>query len=182
MLEVQNISIRSLENFSYSHPQNTQTLVLGASGSGKSTLLQVIQGHLPVSAGNVLNKFSQTGMIYQDLNLISHLSAHENAFLVLSTPQLAVFQQLVTSLGILQLHRPVKTMSMGERQRVSVAIALAHQPDLLLADEPTSHLDPEMALKTLEIILKHSKSLILVSHDHHFKSHFSKIVEIGNLK
>lgn len=178
-MEVQNISIRSLNGFSYSHPINTQTLVLGASGSGKSTLLQVIQGQLRISQGAVSNTYAVTSTIYQDLNLISHLSPEENAFLVLSDSKVNHFKELAQEMGITDLHKPVKNMSMGERQRISVAIALAHQPDLLLADEPTSHLDPATALKTLEVILKHSKSLILVSHDHGFKSYFTNIIQIG---
>jgi ABC-type lipoprotein export system ATPase subunit len=178
MLELAHLNIRSLMNFSYKHDKSKKTLVLGASGSGKSSLLNVIQGTLLPAQGNVSNSFKLTRTIYQDLNLINRLSASENASLVLEPSQMLDFQQLAQKLNIQKFDKPVKTLSMGERQRIGVALALALKPDLLLADEPTSHLDPEMAIKTLEILLRHSRSLILVSHDHRFKTYFSSVVEI----
>lgn len=179
MLELKNIKIRSLAHFNYLHEKSKKTLILGASGSGKSSLLSVIEGSLSPEAGSIRNDFTRTSNIFQDLNLIIKLSAAENAKLVLTENQFTEFQQIAAELKMKDLDKTIETLSMGERQRISIAIALAQKAELVLADEPTSHLDPEMSMKVLDVILRHTDSLILVSHDHRFKTYFNSIVEIG---
>lgn len=182
MLEIHSLFARNIANFSYQHTPGTQTLVLGASGSGKSTLLNIILGSLKADSGMVSNRFVRTGMVYQDLNLIQRLTATENAFLVLKAENYSRFHSLMQELSISHLeNKIINTLSAGERQRVAVAIALADQPDLLLADEPTSNLDPETADLVLSVILRHTRSLLIVSHDHRFLRHFSTVINIGSL-
>lgn len=180
VLELRNIQFRSLKDFNYSHRSGEKALILGVSGCGKSSLLQLISGQAIANSGSLNNNFSTIGHIYQDLNLMSHLSAYENAEIILpSKSELKKFTDFLGQLKMPKLDTLVSQLSQGEQQRVAIALALSEPASLLLADEPTSHLDPSSALLALELIIANSDSLLLVSHDHRFKNYFSKTLEIG---
>ncbi len=167
------------------------TAILGKSGSGKTTLLNLISGIDRPNSGSVylndidltqLNEDERTmtrrkkiGFIFQFFNLIPTLSIWENVTLPLELndrldatgKQKA--EELLTSVGLFDRknHFPDQ-LSGGEQQRISIARALVHDPDLLLADEPTGNLDEETGLEVMQLldnlIRANGKNLVLVTH------------------
>jgi putative ABC transport system ATP-binding protein len=140
------------------------------------------------------------GFIFQQFNLIAYLSVFDNVLLPCrfsSRRRLRACEsgasliqeatRLLCALGIdPALHqRPVTTLSVGQQQRVAAARALIGQPEIIIADEPTSSLDAEQQANFLELILQECKttqaSLLFVSHDHRLSAHFSREVDLLSL-
>ena len=154
--------------------RNTTTSLVGRSGSGKSTLIALLAGLLLPDAGSVIFdghdlralpddararlRARGIGVVLQRDNLVPFLTAAENVELALGLggrSSRARARELLSQLGLgrrLQ-HRP-HTLSGGEAQRVAVAVALANEPDLLLADEVTGELDSATAEQVMEVIFE----------------------------
>ena len=171
--------------------RGTLVAVLGRSGSGKSTLLNLIGGIDAPTAGAVsiagtvvtalgerdrtLFRRRHVGFIFQFFNLVSTLTVEENLLLPLElvgrtgSPARARASDLLRQVGLLDRARALPDrLSGGEQQRVAVARALAHEPSLILADEPTGNLDTESAEQILDL-LRHlprdrQRSVIVVTH------------------
>jgi putative ABC transport system ATP-binding protein len=166
--------------------------LLGTSGSGKSTLLNLIAGLDHPTSGS-LNVFGRNlgemsraelsahrrasvGMIFQSFNLIPTMTALENVALPMMFAGVArgVREERARTLlahvglGGRQAHRP-KELSGGEQQRVSIARALANDPRILLADEPTGNLDSRTAREILALLQELNtttgRTMLLVTHD-----------------
>jgi putative ABC transport system ATP-binding protein len=165
--------------------------ILGKSGSGKTTLLNLVSGIDRVDAGDILldgqsltglseQDFTlfrrrQVGFIFQFFNLIPTLSVWENVTLPLELNGLTGPQDLrhaedllkAVGLGNRRATFPDR-LSGGEQQRVALARALAHNPALVLADEPTGNLDEETGRQILSLLQrltrKSGKSMLLVTH------------------
>jgi len=159
--------------------------ITGRSGAGKSTLLNLIGGLATPSAGQVvidgeditrMNEGERAafrrdhiGIVYQMDNLIPFLSALENVMLPMQAAKRSDSKtravQLLEEVGLKERlnHKPAQ-LSGGERQRVAIAIALANEPSLLLADELTGELDSQTADKVMDILgsLNTSRKLTLV--------------------
>jgi ABC-type lipoprotein export system ATPase subunit len=168
-----------------------QVLLTGSSGRGKSTLMHLICGLIDPSQGEVLvdgqaihglhgaarDRFRgrTIGVIFQNFNLLYGFSALENvmAALMFSTTPPKQHRrraaELLAHLGIDEQDRDPHRMSIGQQQRVAVARAVACEPALVLADEPTASLDPENATTALELIRatcrEANAALLCVSHD-----------------
>lgn len=166
--------------------------ILGTSGSGKSTLLNMLAGLEKPTSGTVqigkfridrfdeaqLAKFRQryTGFIFQSYNLISTMTALENVALPLMFKGVAKAEREKTALEMLRLvgienrkdHKPSE-MSGGQQQRVGIARALAANPSVIFADEPTGNLDSKTTNEVMELISQivheNNQTLILVTHD-----------------
>ena len=166
-------------------------VLLGRSGSGKSTLLNMISGIDTPSAGQVIiNDVNLTGLtehdrtifrrhnigfIFQLFNLIPTLTVQENILLPLElTDRLKKGhrEHVMKLLAALRLDDRANSfpdkLSGGEQQRVAILRALIHQPELLLADEPTGNLDTESSKTVLgllkKLVKKEGKTLVLVTH------------------
>jgi len=159
--------------------------ITGRSGAGKSTLLNLIGGLATPSAGQVvidgkditrMNENERAafrrehiGIVYQMDNLIPFLSAYENVILPMQASKRKDARsraiQLLKDVGLMERinHKPAQ-LSGGERQRVAIAVALANEPSLLLADELTGELDSATANKVMDLLgtLNTSKKLTLV--------------------
>ncbi|MEP7136070.1 MAG: ABC transporter ATP-binding protein [Chloroflexota bacterium] len=159
--------------------------ITGRSGAGKSTLLNLIGGLAAPSAGQVIIdgqditrmeeaqraafRRDHIGIVYQMDNLISFLSAYENVMLPMQASRRTDAKsraiQLLKDVGLMERinHKPAQ-LSGGERQRVAIAVALANEPSLLLADELTGELDSQTADKVMDLLgaLNASKKLTLV--------------------
>ena len=164
--------------------------VMGASGSGKSTLLHLAAGMDRPDAGTVRvagrdlaatpeperTRFraASIGLVFQDFNLIDSLTVAENIELPLwlnrRRTNRATISGLAEELGIAELlDRLPGEMSGGEQQRAAIARALVHEPQLLLADEPTGALDQATAGRVLELFDRVTRqracALVLVTHN-----------------
>lgn len=170
-------------------------LILGKSGCGKTTLLHLLGGLLHPKSGHVvihgkdiaplsekaLDRFrgQHIGFVFQKSYFVQSLTVKDN---ILLAPYLAKkaadsnrLHALAKSLGIeTLLHKLPSTLSQGEQQRVSIARAIIHQPDLVLADEPTSSLDDEntaiVAGLLLQLCKENGAALVVVTHDERLKS------------
>lgn len=167
------------------------TAILGPNGSGKSTLMHVLLGLLQPQSGGVLvggraqsgysrRELSQTmGLVPQDEHVTFELSVFEYALLgrapylgLLALPQAedrVITQAALESVGIASLaHRPVTSLSGGEKQLATVARALTQAPDVLLLDEPTSHLDLANARRVLGVMRSlrgEGRTILWTTHD-----------------
>ncbi len=187
--------------------RGTFTAVVGTSGSGKSTLLNMLGGlEKPTSgkiivAGQPLHRFSesqlvsyrreQVGFIFQSFNLLESMTALENVALPLSfrgvskSARLARARVVLTQLGLERhLHHKPGQLSGGQQQRVGIARAMAVQPTLVFADEPTGNLDSKTSEETLKlfraVIRRFGQTWIMVTHDHHLAGFADTIVSIGD--
>jgi putative ABC transport system ATP-binding protein len=180
----------------------SRILIQGPSGSGKSSLLHFIAGLFDASEGQLswdeqlVQKLSdhqrssirreKFAIIFQRLNLLEHLSLRENVLLALSdklgkNEKLKRSEQALTSVGLKSRANDLSAvLSLGEQQRLAIARALAQQPEVILADEPTSSLDQKNSELCMDALFEAAKnsSLIVVSHDDRIKKRFSNVKSI----
>jgi putative ABC transport system ATP-binding protein len=179
--------------------------IMGRSGSGKSTLLNLISGIDRADGGAVLidgvevtalaepartlHRRAHIGFVYQFFNLIPTLDVAENVRLVLDLNGVRGVQAHDRSLAALaavglaeRSHSAVEDLSGGEQQRVAIARALAHEPALLLADEPTGNLDDETAREVLPVLLSLTRArgatLVMVTHDEALAASADRVLEL----
>lgn len=181
------------------------TAIVGPSGSGKSTLLHILgcldkpssgETYLgerrtdqldPVSSARL--RLQEIGFVFQAYNLIPVLSALENAAFVLElrgVPKKVREEkamQALEALGIADLaHRRPNQLSGGQQQRVAVARALAAEPQVILADEPTANLDSQSGLSLIELMkrlnVERGMTFLFSTHDPRLLEHVSRIVRL----
>ena len=179
--------------------------IMGRSGSGKSTLLNLISGidrpdsgsvhvdGLEVSAlgepARTLFRRAHIGFVYQFFNLIPTLDVAENVRLVLELNGVGGAAARARSLAALaavglaaRARSAVEDLSGGEQQRVAIARALVHEPQLLLADEPTGNLDEESAGEVLALLLALTRAraatLLIVTHDMALAQQADRVLEL----
>ncbi len=178
-----------LNNFDLYIPEGEIIILFGKSGSGKSTLLNIISGIDVPDSGSVtiegtdITKLSEKertlirrkkiGFIFQFFNLIPTLTVKENLQLPLELnnedDQENRIITILTEVDLLDRadSYPDK-LSGGEQQRISIARALIHNPDIILADEPTGNLDYETSLQIIDlldrVVKKKGKTMIMVTH------------------
>ncbi|MDQ6526962.1 ABC-F family ATP-binding cassette domain-containing protein [Nocardioides sp. LHD-245] len=142
-------------------------LVTGANGSGKSTLLGVLSGRIAPTAGIVQVAAQRVAELTQDPMFPDLTASADDAYAATVGPDLAVRRPL-RSLGLLparELPKPVVLLSVGQRRRLALAIAVATEPDLLLLDEPTNHLSLALVSELEEAIGLSAGTIVVASHD-----------------
>lgn len=198
IISIQNVwkffgQLTALHDVSFDVQPGERVVIIGPSGSGKSTLLRSINRLEVIDKGTILvegsdinapendiNKIRQDlGMVFQSFNLFPHMTALENVMLaprrVLKKSAAecrALAQQMLEKVGLGdRLDYYPSSLSGGQQQRVAIARALAMSPKVLLCDEITSALDPELVgevLKVLEQLAAEGMTLILVTHEMNF--------------
>ncbi len=197
-------TVRPLDSFGVQMERGEVGIVLGASGCGKSTLLAAIAALLRPQKGSIrvdgtevvglsgaaLTRYRQrgVGVVFQSFNLIPSLSARENVELVLLTagapPRRAHARadELLDSVGLLgESHRRPAQLSGGQQQRVAIARALALDPPLILADEPTAHLDYIQVEGVLEILRRlagSQRTVLVATHDERLLPLATRVIEL----
>lgn len=159
--------------------------IIGASGSGKSTLVRCIAGLEPVSGGEILldgvpvvntaSTNGKVGMVFQNFNLFPHYTVGQNISMPLRTilkmkKELAAqkAKDLLNKVHILdKFEQYPNSLSGGQKQRLAIARALAMEPEIIIFDEPTSSLDPELAhevFETIKELAKEGQTMLIVTH------------------
>jgi len=163
--------------------------VVGKSGAGKSTFLSLLSALDTATGGAIFyngenlaeinrNRFraKSAGIIVQSLNLLTNATAIDNIILSMNISGVAVPDKKTRALELLsrvgitpeKANRKILKLSGGEQQRIGVARALAHDPELIVADEPTGNLDKETEVKILKIFKSlardENKCVIIVTH------------------
>lgn len=194
------ISVKALDNINLEIEKGEFLVFAGPSGSGKTTLLNIIgtmdrltEGRLLIDGEDVSGlskdeasefRKEKVGFIFQSFNLIPVLTAYENIEFSLdlmkkygAKEKREKVENIMNEMGILELknRRPAE-MSGGQQQRVAVARALAKQPSLVLADEPTANLDSKTGEAILDLMreMNEKKDITFI-----FSSHDPKIIDRG---
>jgi polar amino acid transport system ATP-binding protein len=167
--------------------------IIGRSGSGKSTLLRCINGLETYQGGTIIadgievggahtnlsDLRRHVGMVFQQFNLFPHLTAGENVTLaptvvnkITKADARALAREMLSKVGLIdKIDSYPNQLSGGQQQRVAIARALAMRPKVLLCDEITSALDPELVnevLRVIEDLARDGMTLILVTHEMRF--------------
>ncbi|EGO7557689.1 ATP-binding cassette domain-containing protein [Enterococcus faecalis] len=193
----------ALKELSFAVQPGEFVAVIGPSGSGKSTFLTIAAGLQAPTSGEVivggqsLNKltkkqrlaqrFQKIGFILQSSNLVPFLTVEDQFHLIekvdKSRKNSELKEQLLETLGLKELRNSYpRDLSGGERQRVAIACALYHEPDVILADEPTASLDTEKAFDVVQLLAKEAKEkdkgIIMVTHDERLLKYCDRVVRI----
>jgi putative ABC transport system ATP-binding protein len=183
-------AVTALNDVTVDFERGRFTTIMGPSGSGKSTLMHCVAGLDTLSSGRVLigdtdlSKLSdkdltvlrrtKVGFVFQAYNLVPTLNAHENITLPLDLaghkPDQGWLDTVVSAVGLADRleHRPSE-LSGGQQQRVAVARALASQPEIIFADEPTGNLDSKSGAEILTFMRRAvddlGQTIVMVTHD-----------------
>ena len=186
-------SVEVLKGVSLTLEPGEIVAIIGRSGSGKSTMLRCINGLERVQDGRIavdgievtapgadLNRLRQrVGMVFQSYNLFPHLSVERNVMLALrlvrkldTAAARSIARQMIAKVGLEDKFTAYPDeLSGGQQQRVAIARSLAMQPILMLFDEITSALDPELVgevLRVLEGVASEGMTMMLVTHEMNF--------------
>jgi ABC-type polar amino acid transport system ATPase subunit len=179
-----------LKDLSLDVTKGEVVVVIGPSGSGKSTLLRCLNYLEPVQSGeiwidgirldhhktNIRAVRAEVGIVFQSFNLFPHLTAIRNVMLaplvVRKRPEAEVRQAAVAMLTKVGLQEKIEVypsqLSGGQQQRVAIARALAMEPKLMLFDEVTSALDPELVREVLDVmkqLARDGMTMLVVTHE-----------------
>jgi putative ABC transport system ATP-binding protein len=181
--------------------------VVGKSGSGKSTLVNVMTGIDTPSAGSItavgkeLHRLSQdqlalwrglnVGVVFQFFQLLPTLTVVENILLPMDfcnvvRPALRRkrAQMLLDKLGIgAEANKLPAALSGGQQQRAAIARALANDPPVLVADEPTGNLDSKTSDEVMELfsrLAEDSKAVVMITHERDLTRHFTRVIELSD--
>jgi putative ABC transport system ATP-binding protein len=198
-------AVRALDGVTVDFDTGAFTAIMGPSGSGKSTLLHVLAGLDDLTSGHVyigdvdltaLNDKQLTtlrrdriGFVFQSFNLVPTLTAIENITLPMTLAHRRVdkkwLRQVIDTVGLggRLKHRPSE-LSGGQQQRVAVARALAGQPEIIFADEPTGNLDTKTGAEVLSFmrtaVRDLGQTIVMVTHDPVASSYADRIVRVAD--
>ena len=196
MIEFKNVvkeyaDIKALDGVSFTVRDGEFVFIVGHSGAGKTTVTKVLLRQEKVTSGQILvdgidiTKLPERaipfyrrkiGMVFQDFRLFQDKTAYENvafAMRVVGTPGKEIKQRVPALLRIVNMeakagHRAGE-LSGGEQQRIALARAIANNPDIIVADEPTGNVDPKMSLDIMHMLLrinrKLGKTVLVVTHE-----------------
>ena len=194
--------VRALKGVEWQIGPGDAVALMGPSGCGKTTLLNILGGVDHPTGGDIfvgdqkltslserdLEKYRlhKVGFVFQFFNLIPTLTAMENLELPMMVAGIGAEQRKSRSEGLLQMvglgakgYKRPEELSGGEQQRVAVALALANDPALILADEPTGNLDTEntktISALFLSLAERYGKTVIMASHDPKAVEQFKKV-------
>ena len=213
MVELKNVSvtyqttgIQALNNISLKVNDGEFAFVVGSSGAGKSTLIKLLLKEIDATSGVVtVNGYNLTslkrrrvpefrrtiGVVFQDFRLIETMTVYENiAFVlrVIDAPRKYIRKRVPYVISLVGLQDKAacypRELSGGEQQRVALARALVNDPALIIADEPTGNIDPELSCEMVELlqgINECGTTVLMVTHAHELVRHFGgRIININS--
>ena len=210
MVELQNVSVTyssgvdALNNVSLKINDGDFAFVVGSSGAGKSTMIKLLLKEIDATSGTVtvngynlntlkkrkIPEFRRTlGFVFQDFRLIPSMTVYENiAFVlrVIDAPPKFIKKRVPYVISLVGLDSRKDSypdeLSGGEKQRVAIARALVNDPQLIIADEPTGNIDPELSYEIVELlkgINDQGTTILMVTHEHELVRHFGgRIISI----
>ena len=180
------------KNFNFALEKGDFMVIMGKSATGKSTLAKLITGEITPPLGTVFHKKEdiakysddqlqmyrrKTWIIYQDYKLVEELSGKENILYPLRVYEIGEsiietkYARIKQKLNIENIeNKPVKFLSSGEKQKVAIARALIHDPEYIIADEPTGNLDREHTQQIADLLIQTNiagNTVVLITHDIH---------------
>jgi cell division transport system ATP-binding protein len=198
MIEFENVGMRYgmgpevLRDISFSIDPGSFYFVTGPSGAGKSTLLKLMflaerpsRGLISLFGRDIATTprdalpalRRRIGVVFQDFRLLDHLTAYDNVALPLrvagrpETEYRDDVEELLSWVGLGErMSAKPATLSGGEKQRVAIARAVVAKPEMLLADEPTGNVDPEMGQRLIRLFIELNRfgtSVVIATHDRH---------------
>ena len=199
--------VEALRNVNFSVEPGEYVAVMGESGSGKSTLLNILAALDRPTKGKVYLKGrdlsgikekemaafrrQNLGFVFQDFRLIPSMTVYENiAFVlrVIDAPRKYIRKRVPYVISLVGLQDKANSypnqLSGGEQQRVAIARALGNDPQLIIADEPTGNIDPELSYEIVELlkgINECGTTILMVTHEHDLVRHFGgRIININS--
>lgn len=182
-------------------------VIMGRSGAGKSTMLSVLAGLDVASSGKILYKDTDIrnidrdkyrakdiGVIFQAYNLLQNASAVQNITLSMCISDMKIRNKKERAYEVLKqvgidkesANRKILKLSGGEQQRVGIARAISHNPDIVIADEPTGNLDYETEQKVMQILINlahiSKKCVIIVTHSKEVANYADIVYNLQNGK
>lgn len=212
MIELKNVSKtysngnQALKNVNLKIEQGEFVFVVGASGAGKSTFLKlVLREEVPTSGEIIVNNYNLVtlkkkeipyfrrtmGVVFQDFRLIQNMTVYDNvafAMRVIGAKEKEIRKRVGYVLDLVGLaskakHTPLE-LSGGEQQRVALARALVNNADMIIADEPTGNIDPDMSYEIVDLLNhlhKNGTTVVMVTHEHELVRQFNeRVVVIEN--
>jgi len=210
LVELKNVSVTyssgvdALNNVSLRINDGDFAFVVGSSGAGKSTMIKLLLKEIDATSGVVtvngynlsklkrrkIPEFRRTlGFVFQDFRLIPSMTVYENiAFVlrVIDAPIKYIRKRVPYVISLVGLHAKTNSypdeLSGGEKQRVAIARALVNDPKLIIADEPTGNIDPELSYEIVELLKSindQGTTILMVTHEHDLVRHFGgRIINI----
>ena len=189
----------ALNGVSLSIGRGEFVFIVGDSGSGKSTLIKLLLRELTATSGSVyvmgndlaklkhrqIPRFRRNlGVVFQDFRLIPTMTAYENvafAMRVTNIPERQIKRRVPYVLNLVGLagkaHSLPQELSGGEQQRIALARALVHSPPIIIADEPTGNIDPELSVEIMELLQAINSvgtTVVVVTHERELAARFRK--------
>ncbi len=206
MIRLENVSksynngVHALRDINLTIEDGEFVYIIGPTGSGKSTLIKLLDGEEIPDQGRVLvndvdvGKLRHSkvpfyrrsiGVVFQDSRLLPHLTIFENisfALEVIGMDRQQIRQRVREVLELVSLSEKAKAfpnqLSGGQQQRATIGRAIANHPKVLIADEPTGNLDPEMSKEVIELLEKINEkektTVLMVTHDKNLVDAFKK--------
>ncbi|MCR5150847.1 MAG: cell division ATP-binding protein FtsE [Clostridiales bacterium] len=209
MIEFSNVTKKydsvttAINNVSLKIEQGEFVFIVGSSGAGKSTFLKLLMREEVPTSGTItvdgvdLNKMKRRsipmlrrklGIVFQDFRLIPNMTVYDNiafAMRVIGTKEKKIRRRVPYLLGLMNLSEKARNypreLSGGEQQRVALARALANNADIIIADEPTGNVDPQMSYEIVDLLMRLNEAgttVIMVTHEHSLVRCFDKRVII----
>lgn len=206
MIRLENVSksynngVHALRDINLTIEDGEFVYIIGPTGSGKSTLIKLLDGEEIPDQGRVLVNDADVGklrhskvpfyrrsigVVFQDFRLLPHLTIFENisfALEVIGMDRQQIRQRVREVLELVSLSEKAKAfpnqLSGGQQQRATIGRAIANHPKVLIADEPTGNLDPEMSKEVIELLEKINEkektTVLMVTHDKNLVDAFKK--------